>query len=118
MDAFELADMRIDLLIVMPDVCNILADVQTSDGMGGYSHTWGTAYYSIPCRLDDKGGKVSTAGAALYPFGEYMMTLPYNVIITAQNRIEHNAIQYNILHLDKARSWETHTEAYLSVVVP
>jgi head-tail adaptor len=92
----ELAQIRTDLENTLPDTCNILSGSTTSDGQGGWSETWGTAYQGVACRLDFIGGRESVAGGALMPYAKAIVTLPQDTVITAQNRIEHDGNTYTV----------------------
>jgi SPP1 family predicted phage head-tail adaptor len=116
MDDFELAHIYEDIQNLMPDKCNILSGTYTSDGIGGFTQSWGTAYKSIPCRMDAKTLREVNAAGALQVFGGYTMTLPYNTTITEANRIEFNGALYNVLSLDKRQSWELCITAHVEAV--
>ena len=94
--SIELARLRTDLEQTLPDQCNILTFSRTSDGMGGWSETWGTTYSAVPCRLDFIGGREAVQSGALIPYTRAIVTLPQATVITTQNRIEHGGNTYNI----------------------
>jgi len=84
--AGELSQIRTDLETALPGTCYITSLTRTSDNQGGWTESWGTVGTST-CRLDFTGGKETLTGAALAPFTQAILTLPYDTTITEQNRV-------------------------------
>lgn len=102
----EITAMRADLEdIALPDVGNVLTLSQTSDGAGGYSDAWGTATKDVKCRLGNVGGREQLAGMAVQSFNSFWLTLPHDTAITAEDRFEIGAQQYNVIAVDTGKSW-------------
>jgi len=102
----ELTQMRSDVEQLMPDKCNILSVVRASDGMGGFTETWGTVTANARCRLDKVRGVEKVTGGALSPYSRWMLTLPYDATVTAANRIEHGGNTYAVVDpSDEDKSW-------------
>lgn len=104
MDAHELQWLRDDIETLLPDTCHILSATRTSNGMGGWSETWGTADPFIPCRLDTVRGKIQVAGGALQTYTSLMLTIPADTEISAFNRVSHGESTYKVKTVT-AGSW-------------
>ena len=113
----DLTSMRTTINTMMPDTCNIIAGTITSDGQGGYTEAWGTAYAGVSCRLDKRntGREVVSAGA-IQTFGTWVLTLPYNTAITSSNRVEHGSVTYSVVHVDTDKSWIASVRAELEEI--
>jgi len=91
---------------LFPDTCNILSVPQISDGAGGITDTWGTAYYSIPCRLDfPNPGKESQANASYVPFKNGVVSMGYSQTVTTSNRLKIGTETYDIKGVNVNQSW-------------
>jgi len=102
----EIAQMRADVEdVVLPDKGVILSVTQVSDGQGGFTDTWGTAYRNVKCRLDYVSGMETVYGGAVRPFSGWALTLPYDTTITTNNRFLLNGDTYSIIELDTDKSW-------------
>jgi hypothetical protein len=96
----EMARMKIDVLVTMPDTCTILTPVQTRDNTGGQVTTWTTTSTNVPCRLDGATGAarmtyVLDAGAPR-PEGKFMLTLPVDVALTEFQRVVTGGDTYQV----------------------
>lgn len=105
-DNSELEQMINDLQATMPDVCNVLSATRVSDGYGGWTDTWGTVVTNMPCRVDNKSGKLTATGGALETFSGVMITLPGTASVTTDNRIVTGGAIYNVLDADSGKSWQ------------
>ena len=101
----DLAYMRAQVALLMPDTCSILSGTATSDNMGGYSTAWGTTYAGVSCRLDHRRGQKTLTGGALYAFSQDVLTVPYDTTINTSNRIVHDVVTYTISEIDADKSW-------------
>ena len=91
--------------LLMPSTCHILSNAGTADGYGGLTQAWGTASADVPCRLDPVRGRESPGGAALKPYFEFVLTLPYETAITADNRVQISTTTFNVVSVDAEKSW-------------
>ena len=100
----ELSWMRDTLEELMPDTCNILSVTNTSDGMGGYTESWGTATANVSCRLDTVQGSYRDLEGAIQTYQKLVLTVPHDTTLTAENRIEHSSVTYQVIQ-PTAGSW-------------
>lgn len=101
----ELARIRTDIEdLTLPDTCTILTGTVTADGAGGVTQAWGTTSTNVACRLDAHKGYEQLGGDAIRPFQEFILTLPQATSITAQQRVEHGSVTYNVISVN-AGSW-------------
>jgi len=91
----ELDQIRTDLETTLPDAGTIYSLSRTSDGMGGWADTWGTAG-TCACRLDFIAGVESVTAGALIPYLRAIVTMPQSTTITTQNRFEHSSGTYTV----------------------
>lgn len=110
-DAKELTRIRADMqAATLPDVCNVLTLTQVSDGMGGFTETWGTATANVFCRMDNVianqgvGIEMVSAGA-LKSYSQWILSAPFGTGITSANRIEHGTYIYNVVEVNDEGSW-------------
>lgn len=103
----ELAQIRADVALMLPDTCNILSPAGTADGYGGYTEAYGTVSAGVACRLDPIQGNEQVAGAAPQDFYRYMLTLPYGTAITIANKVVISTVEYKVVSVDAGKSWDT-----------
>ena len=106
----ELAQIRADILALLPDTCSILELATVSDGAGGFSETWGTVTggSAIACRLDyRKEGREQITSAAINPYHGGLLSLAYDQTITTANRVEIGTNQYNVTGINSDQGWLT-----------
>jgi hypothetical protein len=94
--AGELRRAQEDVLVTLPDACDLLTVARTSDGMGGWTEVWSTSRTNIPCRLDNKTGGVSMQGGAAEVYNYQVLTVPASVTIDEFTRIQIGASQYYV----------------------
>lgn len=102
----ELAQIRADVALMLPDMGNILYSMGTADGHGGETTMWGTATAGVACRIDPIKGFEEAAGAAPQAYYQYILTLPYGTAITTANRFEIGTTEYKVVSADQGKSWE------------
>jgi SPP1 family predicted phage head-tail adaptor len=103
----ELAQIRADVLTLLPDTGNILSSSLSPDGSGGWTTTWGTATAGVNYRLDPIRAREQVAGAALTSFHTFILTLPHNTTVAAQNRFKAaDGTEYNVVSVDAGKSWQ------------
>lgn len=116
----ELAQMRTDIELLLPDTCAILSVTQASDSQGGLTDTWGTVTASVACRLDainPKGrNNELVIGGAVKPFHTYVLSLPYGTSITTQNRVGLSGQTFAVTGVDTGKSWSAVVRCIVEVV--
>lgn len=112
----ELAQMRADVLELLPDTCSILAVTYTSDGEGGLTESWGTAYANVACRLDFTSGVETNIGGAVNPYTRAKISLPYDTVLATTNRILTGGYTYAITSINNGQSWNVSVRAELERV--
>lgn len=106
LSAAELAQIREDIVGLLPDTCDILTVTRTSDGAGGWSETTSAAYSGVACRLDfPNPGREVMANASLTPFKTGIVSLPYNTVVTTANKLLIDSVTYNITGVNTKQSW-------------
>lgn len=101
----ELASMRADLELLMPDTCNVITPTYTPDGYGGVTITLGTTAASVACRMDHKVGREKLTGGAIVEYQGNMLTLPYDTVVTTADRVEYGGAVYSVLSVSEG-SWK------------
>ena len=112
----ELAQMRDDILNLLPDTCTILSVGYTSDGEGGMSETWGTATANVACRIDYRSGRENVAGGAWMPYSKAVLTLPFDTVLETTSRILSDGRTYAVLSANAGQSWIVSVRAELERV--
>lgn len=92
----ELTFMRECINDLLPDTCTILSNSGTTDSMGGFTNSWGTASASVSCRLDRQNGSYQDVNGGIHSVTKMIMTMPYNTTITTAHRIVHSGNTYNV----------------------
>lgn len=105
LSAADLSQMRDDIEELMPDTCTIQSVTLVSDGQGGMTETWATAYSSVACRVDFIRGKETLSSGAIQPYTTAMLSLPYDTVITTENRVVHDSVTYNVVSINDGQSW-------------
>jgi len=102
----DLAQMRETEEAALPDVANIQRRTLTPDGYGNQTETWSTVQ-SPPCRIAPyKEKKIETEQAGVITaIAEFIVTLPYDVVINATDRLQINGTQYEIIEAVTDTSW-------------
>jgi hypothetical protein len=102
--ADELARLRNDILVTLPDTCTVLAGTATPDGMGGQNVTWGTVSASVACRKDVKTGREQVAGGGVNWYTVDMFSMPYDTTIAVGNHIIHGGVTYTVTNINAGAS--------------
>jgi hypothetical protein len=106
--AGELAAMRDDIELLMPDLCQIITITNTADGEGGVTTSRATAT-AINCRLDSTQGITAgeqRTGGAIQAYQSYMMSLPYDAVVVPENEILHSGVNYAVKSINRGQSWK------------
>lgn len=115
--AGQLAAMR--AIIPLPDTAIIKSQSQSrSGGMGGAITYTPVSGGTVACRLDPVQGTDQTrlTGAGEATVQEYQLTLPYDAPIDTDYIVTIDDVDYNIIQLDDAHSWNVSRRAKVAVV--
>lgn len=119
----ELASIRTDINCLLPDTGYIIEKELTYDAGGGQNvSTSIVAGGTVTYRLDPKvttelkGGE-KVAGGALNPFHRYVLTLPYDAVITTNNQfLSAGGDLYNVVSEDDDKSWIASVRVFIELV--
>ena len=112
----ELSVIRADVARMLPDTGYVLSLSSVSDGQGGYTDSWGTSG-TVTYRLDARQGHESVAGAAVQPYHEYTLTLPYTTTLTTLHRFKDaSGNTYAVMSVDNGKSWPVSKRAIVERV--
>jgi hypothetical protein len=105
---------------MLPTTCNILSEALAADGQGGQTSTWGTVSANVPCRLDESG---QTGGNQLVPVGgalreahRFILSLSYDTVIGAHDRVECGGNTYHVISVNDNISWQAVARAVLELI--
>ena len=120
MTTHEIAQMRADVLSMLPDTCSILSVAYTRDGEGGLTEVWGTATPSVKCRIDfdtqQSYGREVIVGGAIQPFTRVVLSMPYDTTLATTNRILADGNTYAVKSTNAGQSWIVAVRAELERV--
>jgi len=116
LSAGELAQMRADVLNLLPDTCSILSVTYTSDGEGGLTEAWGTVTANVACRIDYSSGVETNIGGAVNPYTRAKISLPYDTVLATTNRIVSGGVTYSVTNVNNGQSWNVSVRADLERV--
>lgn len=106
--AGELAYMREELSLALPDTAVIQSVGRASDGMGGGTETW-TASGTVSCRVaprqSTRGSEAGRADAQA-AVNDWIITLPHGSTVTETNRVVTGGVTYEITRCRSPRSWQ------------
>jgi len=121
----ELSGIRADISDLMPDTCTIQKVTYTVDAIGAPARSYSTRASGVACRLDPVDsitltGKevVSAIKNYILTEGMYVFTLPHDTVINESDRVIHNAITYEVVHVDDSKSWDASTRCVLKTIEP
>jgi hypothetical protein len=84
---------------LMPETVYIQRLTRVSDGAGGWSEVWQTVA-TTQGRLAPREGRGGSGeevrGGAMTPYGEYIVTLPYEVVISPSDRLQIQGTHYEV----------------------
>lgn len=117
----ELAAMRAEIALMLPDACTIQQPTETVDASGASTFTYATVTGgSVACRLDPINSRAqdyrSTADREALST-DRLLTVPYNAPLAAGYRIAITGGQtYEIVGLIDDHSWRVCRRAYVAVL--
>lgn len=115
--AKELADLRSDLLDLMPDSCRIERPSYVNPD--GYAEEgWGTAVVSIACRFDPDTTRkdVETVADREAHIARYIVTLPYDADIQDGDRLAFSGKTYEVLQIHDVHSDHASRRLRVSII--
>ena len=105
----ELSAVREAIADTLPDICSLLTPTYTSDGMGGFALSYGTALTNVPCRLDVIKPREQLSADRNVHFATFMLSLPYNTVVASNYRAEVKTDSgtgtYNVTGIAPDKSW-------------
>jgi len=123
--AAELTDIRADVEDLLPSTCEIqeLTTANNAIGEAVKSYATRSGASAIACRLDPMippGGWETLGGFMdLTKYvGKWILTLPYDTVITLNDRVIINSNTFEVDHLDDDKSWKASVRCTLEKVVP
>ncbi len=101
----ELADLRSDILDLLPDTCRIERMTFTNT-TGNAEESWGTAVASMACRFDPDTSRKETETVAEQEAHliRYIVTLPYNANVQDGDRLVFAGNTYEMLQIHDVHS--------------
>lgn len=107
--AAELAAMTAIEESVMVTTAYILTYGTASDGMGGFTETWGTAG-TVLCDLwpiNRRGDRETVTGGQITSQGDWFITFPTGTTITAKDRVQIANKTFEITFVPSDAQWQT-----------
>ena len=92
----ELTAMRATVAGFLPDTCTLQTPTETSDGMGGWTTTYGDTHKNVACRIWQKGGSEETVGAQSAEVTRWVLTVAYDQALDATMRCVHDGHTYQV----------------------
>jgi SPP1 family predicted phage head-tail adaptor len=114
----ELAEMRAEAALALPDTCTIQTATETNT-KGSVAVTYADTYTNVPCRLASANSKETerVIGEKLASTVAYVLTVPWNQAITAQDRVVAGRVTYEVIAISSPNAtWRTAHQAWLARV--
>ena len=97
--------MRATQALALPDTATRTRQVETPDGMGGYSTTSSTASYA--CRIAPTSGRELEIAARLTSAVAFTVTLPHDADVTASDELVVSGRTLKIMAVLAGGAWQT-----------
>lgn len=115
----ELAAMRADADLMLPDTCAIQRVTRTDDSLGGYTEEWNDLATNVACRTGTVNDANSGSEAVLKTLApgtvlDLVLTLKYDQGIDVKDRVVYASKTYQVEAVRNDHSWVIATRAYLS----
>lgn len=107
MDSGDLTYLRAEAEQALPTTVSIERAERTEDGQGGYTEAWRAVYQDVPARLAERTGREGVFGSKIAVDAEWVLTLPYDQGITAEDRVVHDGASYEVAFVNEGRSYDT-----------
>lgn len=91
----DLTKIRTEQNKLMPETVYVQRLTRTSDNAGGWTETWQTAATTKGRIAPNQGGETARGGAVRAD-NEYIITLPHDVDLRQDDRLQINGAQYEI----------------------
>lgn len=118
LSAAELAQMRADVALMLPDTCSIYRNDGTVSSTGADTDSF-TLIATVNCRLDPVQSRAMQARELIgreVLVSDRVLTVAYNADIQANFRVTINSENYEIVALLDDHSWRVSRRAYLAKV--
>jgi hypothetical protein len=104
----ELTSMRATVDATLPDVCDVLRPVSTSDGRGGSVETWTPIYESVACRKSPVGftDEERVVASRIRDAAGWTVTLTAGTRVRGKDVIEVGGVRLEVVSTLSERSWE------------
>lgn len=121
----ELTNIRADVNDLMPDTCTIQQVTYANDAIGAPARSFSTRAADVICRLDPIDSVtltghevVSSKKNYIITEGMFMLTLKNDQAIEETDRIVHNSVSYEVVHVDDDKSWQASVRCVLKTIEP
>ena len=104
LSAADLDYMRDTLAELLPDSGTIQTVTRAANGFGGWVETW-TSAGTVACRIDNQSANKSDVGDSARSFSAWMITVPFDTVISANDRINTGGQTYNVIGVSDNGSW-------------
>ena len=106
LQTMDLAYMRAEIQMALPDTVSIIRRSITSDQQGGYSEACGDAYQNVSARILISGGGESVSEGQQSTRPDGTLTVASSQSVEQTDRIVHASGTYEILFIDTGKSWD------------
>ena len=110
----DLAYTRSQASSALPDIVTIERLTRIDDGAGGQTNRWDQVYTDVPARLAERSGRDGIMAARESVEAAWTLTLPYNQEIAEADRVVHDGLTYEVVWVNKGRSWDTVRRCFLA----
>lgn len=103
----QLTRMRAVAADLLPDSCTVQSVAETNDGAGGWTEVWSDVA-TVVCRLDPISARSRTEVEAAKEARStmYRLTVPWDTVVTVEDRVVHETVVYQVAEVHPRRSWE------------
>ena len=109
----DLAYMRSEVKLVMPDTVDIQRMSQEGDGQGGFITAWASAYQNIPARLSITNSSESLTAGILNARSQFLLTVASDQSIQETDRVLHLGDTYEVESVSDGKSWQLTTQCQM-----
>ncbi len=121
--AGELADIRTSINDLLPDTCTIEKVAYTVSAIGAATRSYSNRATLVACRIDPVPSITLTGSEQVSRFknyliteGQFILTLKNDQTIAETDRIVHNSITYEVVHIDDDKSWQSSVRCVLNTI--
>lgn len=97
MGTTDLAYVRSQAEDALPDTVDLQTYTRISDGQGGFTESWASAYQSVPARLAPTTGRERLRAGARSEEAESILTVAWDQTLDATMRVLHQDSTYEII---------------------